>query len=225
MNLIRRAKNEVVQAWRRSQISWKLSVKILEDQQRKEIYAEESLCMLPPEGELWLYDEEEKAAVAVGERAAMDDFVQQCLETGMEPNQILQDPEKCQILGGLMRMSEKREMFELAMDRFADGHIVPAAETCLKALGIAMPKGSMPAPGVEAYLWLLLAHIHAYAGRFRIAADLLRSARKATAKVENQDTADLEESAATIEWHIKGKTLPPLPDLRAPTVEYQDAWD
>lgn len=165
---------------------------------------EEPLCLLPGAGQLIEFDPDEQAAVDsslkefhdVADEATEDRMLgwlqdgrylalvsqisgQGTSDSEMDEEEVsavafamLRDEtEVCYILTGLKRA---------AYSRYAEGRLVHASQTCIKTLGMtseSKTRANYSGDGV-AEIWFLFAHIHACAGKFRVAQRSLDAAKK-----------------------------------------------
>lgn len=150
---------------------------------------EEPLCEAPKGGEVIQFDQEEQEAIEseLQENARRDeDFSQILVEAGLDP-----DSYDSSILDrGSHILACRRGLKRLAYERYTNKEYVLAAKTCVKALSVTGDyQGVFRWDGV-AEAWLMLAHMHVCAGRFRIAKNLVKKA-KGAAKKDTLLTGDL----------------------------------
>lgn len=148
---------------------------------------EEPLCPPPVGGEAMEFDEDEQKAVD----AALELFAGQRKGDVIDMSAFKDvDDRLWEWLNDLdftdHRINHIRvALKQVAYERYCDGQLSLAALSCLKALLLT---DNAEKPQRHRYgtaeLWLLLAHMHASAGRFSIAQELLKSAKKA-AKNDN----------------------------------------
>ena len=119
-----------------------------------------------------------------------------------------------------------RGLKRAAYTRYGNGELVPAARTCIKALGVLLQskRATRYSGDGEAEIWFMLSHMHASGGRFRVAKRLLMSAKE-TAKVDgdimknyavfrpfpqdyNVDRSIWAAKVAALEQSIRSKTSP-----------------
>ena len=215
---------------------------------------EEPLCPLPVGGEAIEFDEDEQTAVdsSLGEfyeneieatnnkisQWAMDGrYIRLSSEIRRHDGSNVDAGEEKRLIGDWLRAETEvsyclRGLKRAAYTRYGNGNFVPAAQTCIKALGILLQ--SKKATGYsgdgEAEIWFMLSHMHACGGRFRVAKRLLMSAKE-TAKLDgdimendavfrpfpqdyNVSRSVWDAKVAALEQLIKAKAPPnPISDL------------
>ena len=163
---------------------------------------EEPLCPLLVEGEAIEFNDDEQAAIdsslqefyeneieATNNKIyewAMDERYMQLLSEIRKHNvsNSEADEEKHLIHARLRAETEVsyylRGLKRAAYSRYGDGKLAPAAQTCIKALGMLLHfKSTTGYSGDgEAEISFMLAHIHACDGRFRVAKRLLNAAKE-----------------------------------------------
>jgi hypothetical protein len=150
---------------------------------------EEPLCQAPKGGEEIQFDQEEQAAIdaALRENARSDEeFGQILTDAGLDPD----DYDLSSLEPGEHILACRRSLKRLAYERYTNGEYVLAAETSIKALGVTSNYNGVFRHDGVAELWLMLAHIHACTGRFKIAKNLITQAKNA-AKKDSILTGDL----------------------------------
>ena len=145
----------------------------------------EPLCRAPVGCAVVELDEDEQRAVDIELRRwtrSESEFETQLLNiTGIDWNDERANSSLANHISNVGRMDAYRwGLKTLAYNRYHDGQPVLAAQTCIKALcatGVLKQSRWQRHRG-KAELWLLLAHMHAYAGKFRIAKDLSKRAKQ-----------------------------------------------
>ena len=163
---------------------------------------EDPLCPLPIGGEVIEFDDDEQAAIDSNMQEFHDNEVEatsnRLLEWGMNGrySQLLSEirkhdtsnngaSEHDSLMDDRLRAEAEvsyylRGLKRAAYSRYSDGNLVPAAQTCIKALGMLsrFKRTAGYSGDGEAEILFMLAHMHAYAGRFRVAMRLLNAAKK-----------------------------------------------
>ena len=162
---------------------------------------EEPLCPLPVGGEAIEFDDDEQAAIdsslrefheneveAINDRMVewvIGERYMQLLSTNKNTlSNIGADEEKALMHDRLRAETEVsyylRGLKRAAYSRCSDGELVPATQTCIKALGMLFhfKRTTGYSGDGEAEISFMLAHIHACADKFRVAMRLLNAAKK-----------------------------------------------